>query len=58
MMLTSKDVVVVDTKQRSEVGPDAREEREGDPPTVGCFSKTLFLKKIRAIPSRTPLGSI
>ena len=25
---------------------------------VGCFSKTLFQNKIRAIPSRTPLGSI
>ena len=27
-------------------------------PLVGCFSKTLFQKKIRAIPSRTPLGSM
>ena len=26
--------------------------------TLGCFSKTLFQKKIRAIPSRTPLGFI
>ena len=25
---------------------------------LGCFSKTLFQKKIRAIPPRTPLGSI
>ena len=25
---------------------------------LGCFSKTLFQKKIRAIPSRTPLGCI
>ena len=25
---------------------------------VGCFSRTLFQKNIRAIPPRTPLGSI
>ena len=34
MMLTSKGVAVVDRKQKSEVGPDAREERGCDPPTV------------------------
>ena len=27
-------------------------------PTLGCFSKTLFQKKIRAIPSHIPLECI
>ena len=34
MMMTNKDVAVVDKKQRSEQGPEGREKREGDQPTV------------------------
>ena len=34
MMLTNKDVAVVDTQQIGEQGLDSREEERGDPPTA------------------------
>ena len=41
-----------DQKKDNEIDKGIREH------PLGCFSKTLFQKKIRAIPSRTPLGCI
>ena len=35
-----------------------REEEEGRACVVGCFTKTLFSKKNKGIPSRVPLGHI